>query len=229
MGEILINGEIYIKIKPHYIYPEEQQIKEIEQKIYNIEFEEADKGITEKTILKKNLLNELKEKLSQVKTDNRYMKDFHIIEINEDNIIMKSYNTLGRKQELSYKNLEEIKNEYIKLSTFLSEAQYIGKIFVRTKPTMINEIKDMSYITEDPYSSTTVLYKTDYAMLVEYKSTNTRYLEMIEQIYFKDNNYTFIGNKANKDDKKQTYIEILNEINNRTKSYKKYYKKKQTN
>ncbi len=226
MKNIIINGEIYIKIKPHYIYPKEKQLEEIEEKLYNINFQEAHTGITGDSMIKKQILLELKERLSQIKIDSRYMKEFHVIEPKIHIIIMKSYNVLGQIQEIQYKEIEEINTEYIKLSTFLNEAEYIGKEFVRTKPLIINDIKDVSYITEDPYSSTTVLYKTDYAMLVEYKSTNTRYLEMLDPIYFKDNNYKFIGNKVNKDDKTETYKKVLEEIKNRNEKYKKYYKKR---
>ena len=226
MEEVLINGEIYIKIKPHYIYPDKEKIEELEKEIYNIEFEEADKGITPKTIIKKQSLIELKNRILKPKIDNRYMKNFHIMEINENTITMKTFDILGEKEEQEYQTIEEINNEYIKLSTFLKEAEYIGKEFVRTKPLIINKIKDISYITEDPYSQTTVLYKTEYAMLVEYKGVNSRNLEMLEPMYFKDNNYKLIGNTYNSKDKKEIYKEILEEIMKRTNYYKKYKKSK---
>lgn len=226
MEEILINGEIYIKIKPHYTYPDKEKIEQIEQELYNIEFEEADKGITNKTTIKKQSLMELKNKILKPKIDNRYMKNFHIMGINENSITMKTFDLLGEKEEQEYQTLEEINKEYIKLSTFLKKAEYVGKEFVRTKPLIINKIKDISYITEDPYSQTTVLYKTDYAMLAEYKSTNSRNLEMLEPIYFEDNNYKFIGNAYQEKTKKEIYKEILEEIKKRTEYYKKYKKNK---
>lgn len=226
MEKFLINGEIYIKIRPHYIYPDEQKIQEIEKNIYNIEFEEADKGITNDTIMEKEMLLDLKKEIEKTKIDNRYMKDFHIIEINEKSIKMNSFNLLGEKEEQKYKDIEEINNEYIRLSTFLKEAEYIGKEFVRTKPLIINGIKDISYITEDLYSETRVLYRTSYAMLAEYKSINSRNLEMLEPIYFKDNNYKFIGNSHEEKPKKEIYKEILEEILKRANYYKKYKKSK---
>lgn len=225
MDKILINGEIFIKIKPHYIYPNEEEIKEIEQRIYNIEFEEAHKGITNNTIMEKEMLLDLKNKIGKTKIDNRYMKDFHIIEINEKSVKMNSFNLIGEKEELKYKDIQEINDEYIKLSTFLKDAEYIGKVFVRTKPLTINGIKDISYITEDPYSETRILYRTSYAMLAEYKSINSRNLEMLEPIYFKDDNYKFIGNSHEEKTKKETYKEILEEILKRANYYKKYKKR----
>lgn len=226
MGNILIDGEIYIKTKPHYIYPDNGKLKKIEQELYDIKFIEADKGITKETLQKKELLLHLKKTLSTIIEDKRYMKEFHIIDFSENNITMNSYNILGQKQELKYNSIDDIKEEYIKLSTFLRDAEYIGKEFIRTKPLIVDRIKDISYITEDPYTSTTVLYKTDYAMLVEYKSTSTSNLEMLEPIYFKDNNYKLIGTTCTEPTKKETYIEILEEISKRTKQYKRYYKNK---
>ena len=66
MGNILVDGEIYIKTKPHFIYPDNEKLKKIEQELYDIKFIEADKGITKETLQKKELLLHLKKTLSTI-------------------------------------------------------------------------------------------------------------------------------------------------------------------
>ena len=56
---ILINGDIYIKIKPSKFNPTKEEIQKIENRKYNIDFLEADKGITPKTEQMRKLLNNI--------------------------------------------------------------------------------------------------------------------------------------------------------------------------
>ena len=72
-----------------------------------------------------------------------------------------------------------------------------------------------------------ILYKTDYAMLAHHKNEHSNNLEMIKPEYINDAKYSFIGNqKIMYSDKKETYKEVVDEIENRYQYYKKYYKNK---
>lgn len=53
--ELLINGDIYIKVEPDIIKPDEKQIEKKENELYNLTFEEAQNGITSKTEKKENI------------------------------------------------------------------------------------------------------------------------------------------------------------------------------
>lgn len=57
----LINGDIYIKIKPSIFNPTNEQQQEVEDKIYDIDFEEAHRGANQGTQEIKKTLNSMKE------------------------------------------------------------------------------------------------------------------------------------------------------------------------
>ena len=223
--ELLINGDIYIKIEPDIIKPNEEKIEELKEKIYDLDFLDAHNGITSKTEKERECLENSIEKLQEEKLDYNYTDNFHILKITEKGINLYCYDMFGKKI-INKCNNRELKEKYVRLVDFLLKANYIGKIFVRTEPTMINNCIDRSYMNQDPYETITTLYQTEYAMLVNYKTQNGNYFQMINPQYLMDKKYTFIGNKNRMyEDKKETYKEIIDQIEDRYQNYKKYYKK----
>ena len=226
--KILMNGDIYIKIQPDVIEPDKNQIEKLKDKLYELDYEEAQNGITAKTQQIREKFEKCLKKITEEKINYTQIDNFHILKITENGLEMICYNKIGKK-ESNKCDIKKIKEKYVRLLDFLKEAKYIGKEFIRTEPLLKDGNKDTSYIKQDPYESTTVLYKTDYAMLVEYKSRHVHYFEMLKPEYFIDNNYTFIGNTQKiYENKKETYMEVIGEIENRYEYYKKYYKNKQT-
>ncbi len=232
MAQTIINGEIYIKTKPDIIIPDKKKIKEIEEKLYDISFEEAHNGSTTNTIREKHKLEMLKEELETIRTDYKDMQTFHVLGINENYIGMTCFDRLGEKKERAYQNIGQINKTYIRLCDFINEAEYIGKTFKRTKPISENNIQDSSYMTTTDDFSIKVLYKTDEVMLIEYSynfyKKKISELEIMEKKYFIDNNYEFIGEKDNRYiNKKELYLKLLDQFNQRYELYKKYKKRKQ--
>lgn len=223
---LLINGDIYIKIKPEIIEPNVDKIKKINDDLYDLSFEEAHYGITERTTTIKEELEEMKEQLLESQYDYKDTEIFHVLKIAEDNMKLVGFNRLGEKQ-INKCSIEELKDKYIRITEFLKEAIYIGKEFKRTQSLDFLNNKIIDYMNPERNSSTTILYKTDYAMLALYTSKYSHYLEMINPNYFIDGNYTFFGKKDNKyNNKKEMYKNIVDEIEDRYEYYKKYYKNK---
>lgn len=223
---LLINGDIYIKTKPDIIN-QEKQIQQKQEQLHEIDFEEAHNGITEETEHMREIIEKELEILDIGKPVYDYTDSFHILKIAENGMEIYNYDRIGHKR-ISKCDIKELKEKYIRLMDFLKEATYIGKEFIRTVPIIKEEGQiDTSYWNQAPYESTTILYKTDYAMLAHYKDQHTNNLEMINPQYFIDGKYKLIGNKNRiYEDKKETYKEIVDEIENRYQYYKKYYKNK---
>lgn len=223
---LLINGDIYIKTKPDIIKIDEEQIEKKKEQLYNLNFEEAQNGITDKTQQMREEIEQDLKKLEEEILNYEHTENFHILKITENGMKLVCYNKIGRKKS-NLCDIKELKEKYVRLLDFLKEAKYIGKEFKRTEPLIMGGTTDISYIKQEPHETTTVLYKTDYAMLVEYESKHSHYIEMLKPEYFIDNNYTLIGKtKRTFEDKKETYIEVIDEIENRYQYYKKYYKNK---
>ena len=225
--ELLMNGDIYIKVAPEII-DVEKDIERIDEDIDNLKFEEANSGLTDEEIIDKENLEELKRILLSQENEADYENtdNFHLLKILEDRISIICYARRGEKHTTTC-DLKKLKEKYIRLIDFLSEAQYIGKEFRRTEPLEISNIKITDYTKKEKGTTTKVLYKTDYAMLAEYKSKNSHYLEMIKPIYFEDKNYEFIGKKDNSyNDKKEIFKSVADEVENRYQYFKKYYENK---
>ena len=223
---LLINGDIYIKIEPEIVEPDPDKIKIIDDNLYDLAYKEEKYGITDGTETIKKQLEEMKEQLLELQYDYSNTEKFHILNITEDSLNLISFNRIGEKY-IKKCSIEELNDKYIRLVDFLEEAKYIGKKFKRTEPLEILNSKIIDYMNEDSYSSTTIIYKTDYAMLALHKSKHSHYFEMIKPIYFIDKNYKLIGKEENTyNDKKEMYKNSADELEDRYEYYKKYYKNK---
>lgn len=153
--EVLINGDLYIKIKPSVFNPSIDEIDSINEELYKIAFEEAANWAAQLTEKCKEILNSIIEVFEQKgELDYSYLENFFILLTDGKDITMKSYDELLKKEILITFdfNGEEMK-EYKRLIDFLSEAEFVGR-----------EIK--IYGDFPGTTNPTLLYKTDYAMCI---------------------------------------------------------------
>ena len=199
--ETIMNGGIYIKVKPD------------------------EHGNKEQRYLMNNILNESNQKImgGDCNKINKYngTEEFYISKI----IDLKNGNIDSQNIDLYNCNIvshgpirrcaiKELKEKYVELLKFLCEAEYSGKTFMRTKPIYINnKICIECYAEGTNKKLPIVLYKTKYAMLVKQTFLNYSYLEMMNPLYFEDENYKLIGNyEENYMTKKETYKKIIKQI-----------------
>lgn len=222
---LLISGDIYIKIQPDII-KEEEKLQKKQEELYEIDFEEAHNGVSDYTQQRRKIIEKEIDLLEIGKLVYDFTDNFHILKITEIGMELDNYNRVGQKI-IHKTNIKELKEKYMRLMDFLKEAEYVGKEFIRTVPILTENGIDTSYWNQNPYESIIILYKTDYAMLAHHKNEHSNNLEMIKPEYINDGKYSFIGNqKIMYSDKKETYKEVVDEIENRYQYYKKYYKNK---
>lgn len=204
--EILIDGEIYIKIKPKK-YDNESESKTI------MDYLERKVETTNATYIG----------FLTPKSDYSNMDMFYLLKM-DDEIKMVTWDELGKKTEdkINEKNSEE----YMSLIDFLKEAEFIGRKFKRTKPIEY----DLKYTDPVEQNYCTVLYKTEYAMLVEEVFLGKRTLKMMDKKYFEDKNYIFFE-KIDKtyENTKKLYKSILEQIDKFSRKYEEpdeYHKTK---
>ena len=166
----LINGDIYIKIKPSIFNPTEEEQQEVENKTYDIDFEEAHKGATQGTQDIKKTLNFMKEIFKEKgKLDYSYIDDFHVVETDGENVTMITFERMLKKEITDSFSIESKKmSEYMRLIDFLNDAEYVGK-------------KIKIFGNESHCVNPTVIYKTDYAMCVQAeKPLGGQYIKMLD-------------------------------------------------
>lgn len=166
----LINGDIYIKIKPSIFNPTNEQQQEVEDKIYDIDFEEAHRGANQGTQDIKKILNFMKDIFKKKgKLDYSYMDDFHVLETDGENVTMKIFERTLKKEIKKTFNIENKKmSEYIRLIDFLNAAEFVGK-------------KIKIFGNDPSFVNPTVLYKTEYAMCIKAeKPLGGQYIKMLD-------------------------------------------------
>ena len=218
---VLFQGDIYIKIKPDG--PDLEKVEEINNDLHELTFLEAQKGISEGTERKREELEE--EKKIYLETDENYNEtnEFFMLVINKNNLHLITYTSYGNKRVIECDS-KKLKEQYKRLVDFLSEAEYVGKEFIRTKPIYKDNGKLTDYTKPEAGVDVKILYKTPYAMLLMYKTQHRTYYEMLKPLYFLDNNYDLIGNTDKTfSDKKEMYKTVADEIETRYHQYKKYH------
>lgn len=211
---ILIEGDIYIKIKPDIIEPDKLEIQRINNEIGTL------KGNTQETNYLREQLIELKKYYEMVQLIFDGTEDFHCIKTDLSFALMCSYEKNGNRN-ITEQSFEQIKDKYINILKFLQDAKYIGKEFRRIEPSHNEKYKMLDYMNENTNIKSTILYATDYAMLAQttylHGMENT-YLEMINLSYIIDKKYRLIGQKKRYneyDDKEKTYMKIYEEVQKR--------------
>ena len=218
---VLFQGDIYIKIKPDG--PDLKKVEEIDEKLHDLTFEEGQKGISEETVRKREEFEKEKKYYSEEDENYNGTDEFFMLEVNEKNIHLITYTSYGKKHVIECDS-KKLKEQYKRLADFLSEAEYVGKEFIRTKPLYIDDRKMTDYMKSEVGVDVEILYKTSYAMLLKYKTQHRTYFEMLNPLYFLDNNYDLIGNTDKTfSDRKEMYKTVADEIEIRHDQYKKYY------
>jgi len=161
---ILINGDIYIKIKPSIFNPSKKDILKNELTKTKIKFYKECYGYN--YILQK--MEECTDFISKIdaksgSNDYSYLTDFHVLTTNGYNVTMSVYKRLfNEKKDKSFKVDSSEFEKYKRFVDFLNDAEYVGKKIV-SLPHMV------------------VLYKTDYAACIQYTLfQNTKYIEMLD-------------------------------------------------
>ena len=193
---ILIDGDIYIKLKPRK-YDNESESKTM------MDYLGRKVETTNATCIG----------FLSPRPDYSDMDIFHLLKI-DDEIKMVTWNELGKKIE--DKIDENNSEEYMNLIDFLKEAEFIGRKFKRTKTIGY----DLKYTDPVEQNYCTVLYKTEYAMLIEEVFLGKRTLRMMDNKYFEDKNYIFFGEiDKTYEDTKKLYQAILEQIDRFSKKY----------
>lgn len=116
---------------------------------------------------------------------------------------------------------------YTKLTSFMKNAEYIGKKFKRTKQTQLAPGKfDRSYMEEIKLGdySLIVLYATSDLILIQETSISGDVsYEMLDPRYFRDGNFSFYGEQVPQTKSKE---DIILEIIDQTERYKEKQKQK---
>lgn len=222
--EVLMSGEIYIKRGSEEFALSSQDIELFSNldKISEAKFKVLNKmtnGETTREELK--MLSEFFQSLSQKKQIKSYLgcEQFWLSTINKNSIKMAAivyheyYGGNGELFTRRFNNKSEIDKKFIKLTTFLDQAEYIGKYFKRTSKV---EDHDDSYMRRIPLikkKSPLILYRLGDRLLgIEDYSPELggRQFCLISPRYTEDENYEFFG-KTNKDyqDKPKVYQSIL--------------------
>ena len=221
---ILMSGEIYIKRDSEEFTPASLGIEQLSNlsKIDEEKINALNKMTNgEITIEKLNKLSEFLHLLSKKNKIKSYLgcEEFWVSTVNKNSIKMAAivfheyYGGNGEFLTDTFKNKSELDKKFIKLSTFLEQAEYVGKYFKRTSKV---EEYDDSYMRKIPFitkNAPLILYKMGDRLLgIEDYSPKLggRQFCLISPKYTEDGNYKFFG-KTNKDyqDKPKVYQLIL--------------------
>lgn len=111
----------------------------------------------------------------------------------------------GKRKEYTK---EEINNDFIKLTDFLSTGEYIGKYFRRT---ILTREEDREYlpVNHDVFA----LYKNEDILLVAKRNNGKPIITIIDKRFTLDGNYEFYGVEKNSyDDKSNVKKEIIKQL-----------------
>ena len=165
--QLLINGDIYIKIKPLIFNPSKETFEKNKKDLYNIDFYEAHNGSDKYSNEMRKIIGLIGETLEKKGAyDYSYIEDFHVLKTDGNTVSMKLYERCIEK-ELSFDfNIDSPKmGEYKRFVDFLYEAEFVGR-----------KLLNSEHIT--------VLYKTDYAMCIQYEVfPNYKYIKMLDIRY----------------------------------------------
>ena len=207
-GELLIDGEIYIK-KRSELYRMPESEKDL---IYELEFETSQKPSPDTVAL----LEILKQKEAEEGTEiYDGCEEFWIsmIKQNEISLFEQPYYNFLPPRHLKYKDKKSLDEQFIRLIDFLKEARYIGRYFKRTAPVQKNDMVDDHYLVEN--KSIFVIYATDNLMLIRYTNYGETTYRMLSPEYLKDKKYYFYGKFTDRyRDKAKLYKDIHRQIMN---------------
>lgn len=211
--EILMNGDIYVKKRGKYprytkkhskakydYYSHYSPITSIVELL-----DEKEKNATKPSVGRKIVLKvlktifpdparELREVLEQLEKEpfnetSKGSNTFWILDVEEDGLKLIEQNIFSKQKTKKYKSKEELEKDFVSLRDFFSEAEYIGRHFLRTEPLYGN----MNFTIPD--DQITVLYATKDLMLIENNIMGNKKFQMLPPRYLRDGKYTFYGEK----------------------------------
>ena len=143
--------------------------------------------------------------------DYSWSDDFWQLFVVQNKIVMQVVNKRKVESKMVFNNVSKMKEHFVRLSDFLSNANYIGREFKRTKPTSNGSKSFMS-------SSTGVLALYEYDGIILTKKGR---FCTLEKYYVDDGNYTFVGD-VNEEyrDKDKLYQEIMQQLMEYREEYK---------
>lgn len=222
--DFIINGEIYLKRGPE-IGDSSNTIKKLDDMIYGLELlrtkekdsEKIDDFLTQAKNLK-DYAESVDGKISFAGT-NSFFKAFTTDGIN---IELRECNIASKKSRL-YNSLEELNNDFIKLSDFLNKATFVGRKFRRTKPLGANFGKTDRSFMNTSLDEHIVLYATqDLFLAKEINYSGDDAYTLIYSRYTLDGNYVFYGPVYSEyKDTQKVYSEIMEQLSSYDKGRSK--------
>lgn len=216
---IIYNGEIYLKRGPEIINPQKsKEYQKLEELISDIRFESSKENPDLSKLKYLEPLEDYKKNLDSQETRINYSgtNTFWQLYTPEGNNIFMVSNEVYPLIK-SYKDIESMNKDFIKLSDFLNISVFVGKEFVRTSPRITSRGKiDKDFmkttLTKEKYI---VLYAMQDLFLIRVKDDpfiDDRY-ELVSSKYTLDNNYKFIGKEYSEyRDKTKVHKEIFKQL-----------------
>lgn len=216
---IIYNGEIYLKRGPEIINPQKsKEYQKLEELISDIRFESSKENPDLSKLKYLEPLEDYKKNLDSQETRINYSgtNTFWQLYTPEGNNIFMVSNELYPLIK-SYKDIESMNKDFIKLSDFLNISVFVGKEFVRTSPRITSRGKiDKDFMkTTLAKEKYIVLYAMQDLFLIRVKDDpfiDDRY-ELVSSKYTLDNNYKFIGKEYSEyRDKTKVHKEIFKQL-----------------
>ena len=213
------DGEIYLKKEPDFFQAEEF-LPGFQDAISELKVLLNDANDRQKVEIK-NLIKNYEMLASYAKSgdgevDYSGLDDFWQAFQTSDGISLVTCNEVILEKK--YQDIRELDKHFLKLSTFLAKATYIGKKFERLKPTSFD---DTSFMKDDIYNCTG-LYQGKNMLLAFFENKSNpfdTYYGLIDERFLKDNNYTFKG-EVNLDyqDKHKVLRDIYEQVTNKERT-----------
>lgn len=135
-------------------------------------------------------------------------KNFWTCAENEDGIIMSEHILNEEAAEKEFKSQEELEKEFISISSFLENANYVGKFFRRTK-SIYEDDKEYLPVNYNVFA----LYELDGIILAVKQKDGKTMFDIIPSQLTRDGNYELYGSqRASFDNKKAINKEIVKQL-----------------
>ena len=135
-------------------------------------------------------------------------KNFWTCAENEDGIIMSEHILNEEAAEKEFKSQEELEKEFISISSFLENANYVGKFFRRTK-SIYEDDKEYLPVNYNVFA----LYELDGIILAIKQKDGKTMFDIIPSQLTRDGNYELYGSqRASFDNKKVINNEIVKQL-----------------
>lgn len=208
--DLLMNGGIYIKIRPSNgtIDDEEtDQFLESEEDNPELDFIKSELGDQFDDIIAM-AFERFYDLFPELNPDWTGCDSFWTLKETDKGITMNEHSLTGQGITKEYKSKEEISEEFISLNSFLENGKYIGRFFRRTK---IANPEDKEFLPVD--HNTFALYENQGVILVVRNDNGKSVFMVISRRYTQDNNYEYYGEqKPSYDNEKEMKMAITKQL-----------------